>query len=84
MVQHRLAWHTEQLYEFTMKTRTNKSMFDGFINKFQDYHLENDHNINKKVEWLIDFVTETKYVSFLTLQPHLSCFLLQKPSGYGQ
>jgi len=83
-VQHRLAWHTEQFYEFTMKTRTNKSMFDGFTNKFQDYHLENDENINQEVKWFIDFVTEIKYVSFLTLQPHLSCLLLQKPSGYGQ
>ncbi len=66
-MQHRLAWHLEQLYEFTMKTRTNKLLFDQFINKFQKYNLAND-DVKQKVEWLINFIKETKYVSFPTLQ----------------
>lgn len=86
MVQHELAWHTEQLYEFTMKTRTNKLILRDFINKFEAYNLENNDNIKQKVEWLIDFIKQIKYVSFLTLKSHVlihtSCLLLQKPSGY--
>jgi tRNA1(Val) A37 N6-methylase TrmN6 len=77
----------EHLYEFTLKIRTKKPIFEYFINKFENYHFESDDNINQKVKWLIDFVKEIGHVSF-TLQhhnlSHIFCLLLQKPSGYKQ
>jgi hypothetical protein len=77
LVQYALAWHIEQVYEFTMKVRTSKFVFDHFSNKFQNYNFEED-DVKKKVKLLVDFIKETKYVSFLcfsSLIAHLIFFL---------
>src|SRR5690349_7823152 len=50
LIQHGLAWHTKQLYEFVMKPRTDKLMFDHFIKTFDHYNVKNDHNMNGKVK----------------------------------
>ena len=66
MLQCERAWHLEQVYEFTMKLRTNKLMLDKFIKQFQNHNFEKNE-IKKKVEWLMDFINKSKYVSALLI-----------------
>ncbi|CAF3298433.1 unnamed protein product [Rotaria socialis] len=65
-LQSTLEWHLEQLYEFTMKTRITKLLFDSFVNSFKKSNLENDEDLINKVHWLVNYIKESNY----------------KPSGY--
>ncbi|CAF1102219.1 unnamed protein product [Rotaria magnacalcarata] len=65
-LQSTLEWHLEQLYEFTMKTRITKLLFDSFVNSFKKSILENGEDLINKVHWLVNYIKESNY----------------KPSGY--
>jgi len=47
MLQYGQAWHFEQVYEFTMKLRSNKFLLKKFINDFQNNDSENNDIENK-------------------------------------
>ncbi|CAF2151732.1 unnamed protein product [Rotaria magnacalcarata] len=67
LLQHSLAWHIENLYEFTMKTRTNSTLYNQFVEDFRDYGSKKDIDLKQKNRWLVDYIKKIKY----------------KPSGYG-
>ncbi|CAM2707718.1 unnamed protein product [Rotaria socialis] len=60
LLQSKLGWHLEQLYQYIMKTRTRKIWFDQFINEFHKIDMKNQ-NMEKKVEWLVYLIQTTKY-----------------------
>ncbi|CAF1070679.1 unnamed protein product [Rotaria sordida] len=60
MLQYGQAWHLEQVYEFTMKLRSNKVLLDKFMNDFKNNDFENN-DIKKKIKWLMDFITKSEY-----------------------
>ncbi|CAF3919539.1 unnamed protein product [Rotaria magnacalcarata] len=62
-----LTWHIENLYEFTMKTRTNSTLYNQFVEDFRDYGSKKDIDLKQKNRWLVDYIKKIKY----------------KPSGYG-
>ncbi|UJR29220.1 hypothetical protein I4U23_010434 [Adineta vaga] len=67
LIQHSLCWHSENLYEFTMKARTNSVLYGQFIEEFQSYCSTRNTSLIEKSQWLVKYIRKTKY----------------KPSGYG-
>ena len=47
-LQHSLAWHMDNLYKFTMKTRTSNILYNQFLENFRDYSSKNDNDLKQK------------------------------------
>jgi hypothetical protein len=58
----------ENLYEFTMKTRTSNILYNQFLENFRDYCSKNDNDLKQKHQWLVDYIKQTKYVRVHILQ----------------
>ncbi|CAF1108378.1 unnamed protein product [Adineta ricciae] len=69
LLQHNLAWHIENLYEFALKIRTNHILYRQFTEDFGRYSRSKpDMGLQEKCQWLVTYIKKTSY----------------KPSGYGQ
>jgi len=60
LIQLNLAWQTEQVYEWVMKTRTNQFLLDKFNEALVNTDLSNK-NILEKCSWFVEYIRLIEY-----------------------
>jgi len=60
LIQLNLAWQTEQVYEWVMKTRTNQFWLDKFNEALVNTDLSNK-NILEKCSWFVEYIRLIEY-----------------------